>query len=62
MLNVTDTGQKADVVPEAPKTYEEWKALPEETTEQKQAKQRFTRIPAIRERIQEENRKKRDQQ
>ncbi len=62
VLNVTDTGQKADVVPEAPKTYEEWKALPEETTEQKQAKQRFTRIPAIRERIQEENRKKRDQQ
>ena len=59
VVSIVDTKQKTDAIPT---TYEEWKALPEETTEQKQAKQKFTRIPAIRQRIQEENRKKRDQQ
>tara|TARA_A100001391_G_scaffold205167_1_gene203888 strand:- start:3695 stop:5239 length:1545 start_codon:yes stop_codon:yes gene_type:complete len=59
VTKITNTGQKADVVPE---TYEEWKALPEETTEQKQAKRRFMSIEAVRKGIQEENRKKKDQQ
>lgn len=58
VTSITDTGQKADVVPS---TYEEWKALPEETPQQQKAKQRFTRIPAIRKRIQEENRKKQEE-
>ena len=56
VLNISDTGQKADVVP---LTYEEWKALPEETPQQQKAKLRFmNNIPEIRARVIEENRKK----
>jgi len=58
VTSITDTKQKADVIPS---TYEEWKALPEETTEQKQAKRRAMNIPAIRAAIEEENRRKRDE-
>lgn len=60
VTSITDTGQKTDVVPS---TYEEWKALPEETTEQKQAKRKFMNtIPEVRARVIEENKKKKDQQ
>jgi len=51
---------KTDVIPS---TYEEWKALPEETPQQQKAKRRFMNtIPEIRARVIEENRKKKDQQ
>jgi|13_taG_2_1085334.scaffolds.fasta_scaffold01482_5 hypothetical protein len=59
VISITDTKQKADVVPS---TYEEWKALPEETIEQQKAKRRFINIEVVRKGIQEENRKKKDQQ
>ena len=58
VISVTPTGQKADVIPS---TYEEWKALPEETIEQKKTKRKFMNIEAVRKGIQEENRKKKDQ-
>jgi len=48
---------KTDVIPS---TYEEWKALPEETIEQKKAKRRFMNIEVVRKGIQEENKKKRN--
>jgi hypothetical protein len=60
VLNISDTGQKADVMPSPPATYEEWKALPEETIEQKKAKRRFMNMEVVRKGIQEENKRKRD--
>lgn len=60
VLNISDTGQKADVMPSPPATYEEWKALPEETIEQKKTKRKFMNIEVVRKGIQEENKRKRD--
>jgi len=58
VISITDTKQKADVVPS---TYEEWKALPEETIEQQKAKRRFINIEVVRKGIQEENRKRQEE-
>ena len=60
VLNISDTGQKADVMLSPPATYEEWKALPEETIEQKKTKRKFMNIEVVRKGIQEENKRKRD--
>ena len=59
LTDIKKLGTK-DVVPS---TYEEWKALPEETPQQQKAKRRFMNtIPEIRARVIEENRKNKDQQ
>jgi len=59
LTDIKKLGTK-DVVPS---TYEEWKALPEETPQQQKAKRRFMNtIPEIRKRVQEEYRKEKDQQ
>ena len=47
-------------MPSPPATYEEWKALPEETIEQKKTKRKFMNIEVVRKGIQEENKRKRD--